>query len=197
MSSVGILLFDGVEVLDFAAPFEVLSLAGTRIQPGSLQVTTLGHQEQVTARNGLKVSPSLRLSTKELPEVLVLPGGPGVEPLIQQAPEVMAWIQEAASRAAWVMSICSGALFLAHGGFLRQRRATTHHSDYEVLRKFEPTVSVQEGRRYVRDGKFISSAGISAGLDSSLFLVSQLLGEPVARSTAHWLEYTSHGWLEN
>jgi transcriptional regulator GlxA family with amidase domain len=198
MTSVAILLFDGVEVLDFAAPFEVLSLAGTRIQPGSLQVWTVGPQERVTARNGLEVCPSQVLSpTTPWPDVLVLPGGPGTEPLIDGAPAVMEWIGQAVPRASWTMSICSGALMLAQGGFLRNRRATTHHSDLDVLVKREPTVLPQPGRRFVRDGTFITSAGISAGLDSSLFLVARLLGEPVARQTAHWLEYTSDGWLEN
>lgn len=197
MKTVGILLFEGVEVLDFAAPFEVLSLAGTRILPGSLQVRTLSHQSRITARNGLVVCPSSLIGQDERPDVLVLPGGPGTEPLIQEHLEVMKWIQEAASHASWVMSICSGALFLAHCGLLRGRRAATHHSDYEALKRFEPTVIPQAGRRHVLDGKFVTSGGISAGLDSSLFLVNQLLGEATARSTAHWLEYTSNGWLEN
>jgi len=197
MKTVGILLFDGVEVLDFAAPFEVFSLAGTRILPGSFRVKTLSHQSQISARNGLVVCPSSILNHDDLPDVLVLPGGPGTEPLIQESPAVMTWIQEAAIHASWVMSICSGALFLAHCGFLRGRRATTHHSDYEVLKRFEPTAILQEGRRHVLDGKFVTSGGISAGLDSSLFLVAQILGKGPAESTAHWMEYTSNGWLKN
>lgn len=195
MHDVAILLFDGVEVLDFAAPFETLSLAGTRIVPGTISVRTVGVKSSVTARNGLVVCPSAADLPAAPPDVLVLPGGPGVEPLIEGDPRAMEWIRAAARKATWVMSICSGALFLASAGLLKDRRAITHRSDIAALKALEPTVSVQEGKRFVRDDKFITSAGISAGLDASLFLVAQLLGEEAARNTADWMEYTSDAWF--
>lgn len=194
MHDVAILMFDGVEVLDFAAPFEVLSLAGTRIEPGAISVRTVSTSPQVMARNGLEVRPSVWETLPTAVDVLVLPGGPGVEPTIERDAAAMRWIAETVPRAKWVMSICSGAVFLAKLGLLKGRRATTHHSDFEVVRRLEPSVQIERNKRFVRDGKFVMSAGISAGLDSSLFLVSELLGQEVAVRTADWLEYLSDGW---
>jgi transcriptional regulator GlxA family with amidase domain len=189
-----ILLFDGVEVLDFAAPFEVFSLAGTRIAPGSLQVTTLASRASVSARNGLVVNAQGGLSDNPDFDVVVLPGGPGVERVLRCDPEAVRWIQAAVPKARCVLSICSGALFLASGGWLKQRRASTHHSDLELLRTLEPSVEIVHGQRYVVDGPFVTSDGISAGLDASLFVVDRLLGTEVASATAAWMEYHSDGW---
>jgi transcriptional regulator GlxA family with amidase domain len=117
-----------------------------------------------------------------------------VEPTIERDAAAMTWIAESVPHAKWVMAICSGALFLAQLGFLRGRRATTHHSDFELVQRLEPSVQIEQKKRFVRDGKFVTSAGISAGLDSSLFLVSELLGQDVAARTADWLEYLPDGW---
>jgi len=193
--SVAILLFDGVEVLDFAAPFEVFSLAQTRTAPNRIDVTTVATLPIVTARNGLRVCPSTSGPLPTSPDVVVLPGGPGVEPAIVHDSALMAWITAAAASAGAVMSICSGALFLANAGFLRGRRANTHPSDYDTLRRFDPSVELDSGRRFVRDGKFVTSAGISAGLDASLFLLSTLVGAEIATETARWMEYYSNDWL--
>src|SRR5262245_16289750 len=111
MHDVAILMFDGVETLDFAAPFEVFSLGGTRIAPNTLNVMTVGTRPRVTAYNGLEVCPRPVTSLPSWPDVLVLPGGRGVEPTIDGDREAVAWIRQAACQAPWVMSICSGALF--------------------------------------------------------------------------------------
>lgn len=196
MYSLAILMFDGVETLDFAAPFEVFSLAGTRMAPGTIDVLTVGTKPRVTAYNGLTVCPTVSDRLPPPPDVLVLPGGLGVEPTIENDLTAMAWINDAARHATWVMSVCSGALFLAHGGFLKDRRANTHRSDYDALKRLEPSVQIESGSRFVRDGKFVTSAGISAGLDSSLFVLAGLLGHDVATRTADWMEYRSDAWLE-
>lgn len=189
-----ILLFDGVEVLDFAAPFEVFSLAGNRIAPGTLQVRTVAAKPRVAARNGLTVCPHGPLPNANDVDLVVLPGGPGVEAVLDSDPESVAWIQRTVSNARWVLSICSGALFLAKGGWLKQRRASTHHSDVALLQMMDPSITVVHGRRYVVDGRLITSDGISAGLDASLFVVDRLLGSKVASDTAAWMEYESDRW---
>jgi len=191
--AVDIVLFDDVEVLDFAAPFEVLSLAGSRIVPGAFAVRVVASKEQVVARNGLVVRPT-RLDAAARPDVLVLPGGSGVEPVIAQDRALMEWIGVAAKGARWILSVCSGALFLADRGLLRGRRAITHASDLEALQRLDPSIALKVGNRFVRDGNIVTSAGISAGLDASLFLVSEILGAGAAEATAKWLEYTSPDW---
>jgi len=197
MIKVAILLFDDVEVLDFAAPFEVFSLAGTRIAPGTLEVTTVAARPQVSARNGLGVSRHRSFGEAGRPEVVVLPGGPGVERVLSDDPESVAWIRDTVPKASFALAICSGALFLARGGWLANRRASTHHSDIELLKRMEPSVQITHGKRYVVDGSLITSDGISAGLDASLYLVSRVLGTDVATRTAEWMEYDSDAWRSN
>jgi transcriptional regulator GlxA family with amidase domain len=197
MYTLAILIFDGVEMLDFAAPFEVFSLGGTRMAPGTIDVQTVSTRPVVTAYNGLEMRPSVVDGLPAAPDVVVLPGGLGVEPTIANDPDAVAWINDAARRASWVMSICSGALFLAHAGLLKDRRANTHPTDVDALKRMEPSVTIDRSARFVQDGKFVTSAGISAGIDSSLFLLSELLGRDVATRTAHWMEYYSDGWIRN
>jgi transcriptional regulator GlxA family with amidase domain len=196
MLTVAILLFEGVEVLDFAAPFEVFSLAAERFAPGALALQTVGPTPQVRARHGLQISPAAGLPT-EPPDVLVLPGGPGVEPLLAHDARTRAWVHTTARQSTWVLSICSGALFLADAGLLKGRSAITHHSDWAALKALEPSVHVQEERRFVRDGNLVTSAGIAAGLDASLYMARLVLGEAVARKTATWMEYTADVWLHD
>jgi transcriptional regulator GlxA family with amidase domain len=193
--TVAIVVFDDVETLDFAAPFEVFSLGGTRIVPGSLDVVTVGWKPTVRAYNGLTVLPTIVGPPDRDVDVLVLPGGLGVEPTLAKEPELVRWILTAAGAASWVMSICSGALFLASAGLLRGRSANTHPSDYEALRRMDPSVHIAHEKRFVRDGKYVTSAGISAGIDSSLYLLSELVGGDAARRTAEWMEYRSHEWM--
>jgi transcriptional regulator GlxA family with amidase domain len=193
--SVDILIFDGVEVMDFAAPFEVCTVAGTLIRPGSIEVRAVAPTANVSCRNGLKVGASC-YDRASIPNVLVLPGGPGVEPLIATDGATMEYVESVASKADCVLAICSGALILAKLGLLHGRRASTHHSDLCRLRVLEPTVQLEHGRRYVVDGSFITSDGISAGIDASLYLIWKLSGLPVARATADWLEYRSMDWLQ-
>jgi transcriptional regulator GlxA family with amidase domain len=190
---VHVVLFDDVEVLDFAAPFEVLSLAGSRVVPGALEVKAVASKDQIVARNGLVVRPSL-VDPAARPDVLVCPGGPGVEPVIANDKALMEWIGAAAAGARWILSVCSGALFLADRGVLRGRSAITHASDLEALQRLDPSIALRVGNRFVRDGNVVTSAGISAGLDASLFLVGEMLGAAVAETTATWLEYTSPDW---
>jgi transcriptional regulator GlxA family with amidase domain len=128
------------------------------------------------------------------PDVLVLPGGLGVNRVIEEDAAAMHWIAKTAAEAQWTMSICTGALFLAKLGLLRGRRATTHFADLDELKRLEPSVQLEPNQRFVHEGSIITSAGISAGLDASLYLVAQILGRDAAQETAQWLEYRSKDW---
>ncbi|HEV8550739.1 MAG TPA: DJ-1/PfpI family protein [Polyangiaceae bacterium] len=195
MKTADILLFDGVEVLDFAAPFEILTLAGTKLRPGSIAVRTVGVGTTIVCRNGLEVRPAAVFEPTHAPDWLIVPGGPGVEPLMAEKPWVIEAVASVGARASFVMSIGSGALLLAKAGLLRHKHASTHHSDIEALRQLEPSVRIEHGNRVVRDGNVISSDGISAALDASLFLVATALDAELAQRTAEWAEYHSNAWL--
>jgi transcriptional regulator GlxA family with amidase domain len=194
MKTADILIYDGVEVLDFAAPFEVFTLAGTKVRAGSISVRTVGVSERVLCRNGLEVRPAAIFNAADKPDWLIVPGGPGVEPLMAARPSIVETVASVGARASWVMSICSGALLLAKAGLLRGKRASTHHSDIEALRAIDPSIQIEHGNRVVRDGNVISSDGISAALDAALYLVSVAIDFQLARLTADWAEYRSNAW---
>ena len=194
--TVGILIFEAVEVLDFAGPFEVFSR--TRLTPGAesrrseidapFEVFTVGPtREPVTATGGLKVVPSHALADAPKIDVLVVPGGFGTRALLNDA-AMIEWIRGAASRARLVTSVCTGALLLAKAGLLANRRATTHWGALDLLASIDPTIRVERGVRAVHDG-VVTSAGVSAGIDMALEVVEVLFGPEVANDSAHYMEY--------
>lgn len=191
MLTVGLLLFDEVEVLDFAGPFEVFSTAA-RVRSAdyqeSFRVLTLGKgQPTVRARGGLVVEVHHRLEDHPMVDVLVVPGG-DVTGELRDA-RVVRWIARTASTARVTASVCTGAFLLAAAGLLDGRRATTHWEDLEDLRRSFPKVRVLPGTRWIDEGDVITSAGISAGLDMSLHLVRRLAGARLAVATARQMDY--------
>ncbi len=194
--SVGILLFDGVEVLDFAGPFEVFSQA--RLVPGvasrrtnegaPFQVFTVAKVTALLqAVGGLQVLPHYHFADCPPIDLLVVPGGVGTRALLEDG-EVLAWIHRVAAGAKLVTSVCTGSLLLARTGLLAGRRATTHWGALDLLASLDPTIEVERTARVVRDGVF-SSAGVAAGMDMAFSVVAHLCGEDAARDTAHYIEY--------
>jgi transcriptional regulator GlxA family with amidase domain len=198
--NVAVLMFDDVEVLDFAGPFEVFSR--TRLAPGvesrrseetaPFSVFTVAPAAgDVVATGGLRVTPSFSFADCPRIDLLVVPGGFGTRPLLDNA-IVTGWIRRTASTARLVTSVCTGALLLAKCGLLSNRRATTHWSALELLAALDPSMQVIAGARVVQDG-VITSAGVSAGIDMALAVVEHLHGADVARDTARYIEYDAYG----
>jgi transcriptional regulator GlxA family with amidase domain len=186
---VGILVFDDVEVLDFAGPFEVFAVAAELAgQQHFRTVLVAEHHRTITAVNGLKVLPNETFADGHAYDILVVPGGFGTRALVHDA-TVMAWVKAQSASAEIVMSVCSGALVLATVGLLENRRATTHHQVLHELEAIAPNTTVVHDRRYVDEGAVITCGGISAGIDGSLHVVRRLLGEAAARETAAYMEY--------
>jgi transcriptional regulator GlxA family with amidase domain len=194
--TVGILIFDDVEVLDFAGPFEVFSR--TRTMPGAdsrrsddsapFEVFTVARtREVVTAIGGLKVIPHYAWDDAPPIDILVVPGGFGTRALLDDD-STLAWIRQSAARAAQVTSVCTGALLLAKVGLLRGRRATTHWAGLDLLASLDPTIQVERDTRVVSD-TVVTSAGVSAGIDMAFSIVEKFCGREVAEETAHYIEY--------
>jgi transcriptional regulator GlxA family with amidase domain len=194
--AVGIFIFDGVEVLDFAGPYEVFSRA--RLVPGPesrrsddsapFQVMTVARTaDPVTAIGGLKVIPDRTWSDASPIDVLVIPGGWGTRALLEDQAAVD-WIRTAAAAATHVTSVCTGALLLARAGLLRGLRATTHWAAYELLASLDPSIDVIRAQRVVHD-TVVSSAGVAAGIDMAFDVVEKLCGQEVAEETARYIEY--------
>lgn len=197
--SIGIFVFDNVEVLDFAGPYEVFTCASrvsARINPSAaipFNVFTVGQTAStLRARAGLSVFPDADFSSHGQIDVLVVPGGVVTAEL--DKPEVVAWITKNAGKAELTASVCTGAFLLAQAGLLDAKNATTHWEDMDDLRTMFPRVCVQPQRRWVEDGNIVTSGGISAGIDMSLHLVERLAGRELAIRTARQMEYE---WTEN
>ncbi len=191
--TVGILIFDDVEVLDFCGPFEVFSVAGREVAPGAFAVFTIGRSlDRVTARNGLSVNPKTTLDAAPVIDLLLVPGGMGTRPLMHDA-TLIEWIRQRAAAAELVLSVCTGALLLAKAGVLDGLSATTHHGALDLLRETARHTTVRDDARFVDNGRVITSAGIAAGIDMSLHVVGRLLGMETAVATARHMEYPWEG----
>lgn len=192
MRNLGIYIFDQVEVLDFAGPFEVFSTASRVFKKVQLEaeppfrVFTIG-SPRVTARGGLVVEPEFRLTSHPKIDVLLIPGGVVTAELEKK--DVIDWIAVQAKSAELTASVCTGAFLIGKAGLLKGRRATTHWEDVEDLRTFLPDTEIVEGMRWIDEGNLISSAGISAGLDMSFHIVSRLAGMELATRTARQMDY--------
>ena len=194
--NVGILIFDNVEVLDFAGPFEVFSR--TRLTPGvesrrseesaPFRVFTVAKtRDPITATGGLVVTPSFGFADGTRIDLLVVPGGFGTRTLLEDE-ATLDWIRATAAKARQVSSVCTGALLLGKAGLLEGRRATTHWASLDLLDSLGAGVTVERSSRVVDDG-VITSAGVASGIDMSFYIVETVFGRAVADETAKYIEY--------
>lgn len=191
---VGIVVFDDVEVLDFCGPFEVFSVtrldeSRRREEPSPFEVLLLAERPgTVVASGGLKVTPDTTLADCPPLDVLLVPGGWGTRREIQNAP-LLAWIGERGRHVPLLTSVCTGSMLLGHAGLLDGLHATTHWRSLDWMRDSFPQVTVERDLHVVEDGRVLTSAGISAGIDLSLRVVARFHGEPIARGTARHMGY--------
>jgi transcriptional regulator GlxA family with amidase domain len=187
--NLAILIFDEVEVLDFAGPFEVFSVTGLRdkIKPFNVYTVSLG-DGPVIARNGLSINAHHTTTDCPRPDILLIPGGFGTRPLLKDA-AALKWIRETSDLAEMTLSVCTGALLLAKAGLLTDMEATTHHGSLDFLAELDSTMTVRSETRFVDNGAIILSAGVSAGIDMSFHVVKRLLGADLAAEAAHYMEY--------
>jgi len=197
-ASVGIFVFEGVELLDLAGPHEVFTTASRlhrrdhEQDPELFGVFTVGRTgEPVRAHAGLLITPDHAFPGCPEVDVLVVPGGVVDDELARA--EAIGWIAAAAMRTSITASVCTGAFLLAAAGLLDGRRATTHWEDVDDLRERWPSVTVEEGARWIDEGGVVTAAGISAGIDMSLHLVERLAGRDLALRTAHQMDYS---WID-
>jgi len=187
--SVAIALFDEVEVLDFAGPFEVFSVSGRRSGLDPFDVCTVSERGQaIQARNGLTVTPTHSFASMPRADIVLIPGGYGTRREMKN-PAMLEWTARVGGDAELLLSVCTGALVLGAAGLLDGLRATTHHLAFDALRTAAPRTEVVEGARIVDNGRVILSSGVSAGIDMALHVVSRLHGGEVARETARYMEY--------
>lgn len=184
-----VLLFDDVEVLDFAGPFEVFSVADELAGRTRFHVFTVAEKPgTIVARNGLKIVPDHTLESAPAAQVLIVPGGFGTRALLKK-PALIEWIRRQAKGAEIVLSVCTGALVLAQAGLLDGLDVTTHRENLDELARLAPSARVHGDRRFHDHGRIATAAGISAGIDLSLHLVARLHDTATAEATARYMEY--------
>ena len=191
--TVGILIFDDVEVLDFCGPFEVFSVARPAGKYGDefklFNVVTIAEEDRIiTCRGGLLVKPHATTENHPPLDILVVPGGQGTR-RERHNQRLLDWIARQDQHTNLTTSVCTGAFLLAERGLLDHHRATTHWSSVEWMRGTYPAVEMVADTRVVDEGHIITSAGISAGIDMSLYVVSRLHSVDVAEWTARQMEY--------
>jgi transcriptional regulator GlxA family with amidase domain len=187
--NVAILIFDNVEVLDLCGPFEVFSVTGRQSDANPFNVYTVAETPgPVLARNNLSVNPRYTIADCPQPDILLIPGGYGTRREMHNT-VLLEWIKDCAQKAELVLSVCTGALLLAKAGLLEGLAATTHHGALELLKETTPHTTIEPAMRFVDNGRIITSAGISAGIDMSLYVVAKLLGDEQAWETTRYMEY--------
>jgi transcriptional regulator GlxA family with amidase domain len=187
-TTTGILLFDDVEELDFAGPWEVLKATTQHLFPEDRVVTIAPEQRPIRCAKGLRVLPDHCFADAPPLDVVLVPGGQGTRREVSN-PVLIDWLRKTGASCRWVTSVCTGALLLHEAGFLRGRRCTTHWAFVETLRQRGGDTTVLDGVRYVRDGNVLTAAGVSAGIDMALWLVGQLYGADVARKVQRGIQY--------
>jgi putative intracellular protease/amidase len=176
-----ILIFDGVQIIDYTGPYEVFGQAGMEV------FTVAVKPEMITTAMGMRVTPQYTLENAPGADVLLIPGGDVTR--TQGDPNVINWVQERAKQTEYVVSVCNGAYILAKTGLLDGLTATTFYNLIDGLSALAPKVKVVRDQRYVDNGKFITTAGISSGIDGSLYVVSKLFGKGRAQMAALNMEY--------
>ncbi|MGW0484579.1 DJ-1/PfpI family protein [Nonomuraea sp. NPDC003214] len=188
MTTYGLLIFDDVEELDFAGPWEVFTTSAILRADADLAVLVAERPGPVRASKGLRVLPDCTLDDSPPLDVLLVPGGRGAREVQPHNPAVTGWIAKTAEQATWVASVCTGAFLLHAAGPARGRRVATHWA-YEDALEARGDVTVVRDARYVVDGNVISTQGVSAGIDSALWLVGRLHGRDHARAVRREIQY--------
>jgi transcriptional regulator GlxA family with amidase domain len=182
---IAIALWDGVEELDFAGPYEVLT-AWSRMSERPISVLTASVDGQaVTCAHGLTVVPDTSLDELGEVDLFVMPGG-DVRPLVAD-PSFVSRVRGVADDGALMASVCTGAFVFATAGLLEGRRATTHWSSFDQLE--ELGVTVDRDARYVDEGPVVTAAGVSAGIDMALHLVARLESDEMSAHVRRYIQY--------
>ena len=195
--NVAILIFNDVEVLDFAGPFEVFSITGKRDGSDPFNVYTVAETSPILARNALSINPHYGLNNCPPPDILIVPGGGGYhqdgtpygtrKEIDNQA--LLSWIKQQSQTTEKLLSVCTGALLLAKIGVLEGKVVTTHQGAIAQLTEMLSPAQVHPNARIADNDTIILAGGIAAGIDMSLYVVAKLLGVETAVETAKYMEY--------
>ncbi|ELR65826.1 ThiJ/PfpI family protein [Photobacterium marinum] len=178
------LLYDEFDLLEVAGPLEMFGLLPEYF---TIQLVSQ-HGKPVCSKQGPQLVADYSVYHTFQTDILLVPGGPGAQDAIRNT-VIMNWLQQHSSKTDYICSICTGAALLAHAGLLKEKAATTNKKRYRWVTGFGSEINWYPVARWVKDGRIYTSSGISAGIDVSLAIISQLLNEDIARKTAIEAEY--------
>ena len=186
--TIGILVFDDAEELDFVGPWEVFAMANMVAADTHKVLLVAEHDRPIRCAKAMRVLPDATLGVCPKLDVILVPGGQGTRREVDN-PALLAWIGKTAADCEWVTSVCTGAMLLTAAGPARDRRVTTHWAFVTQLRARNEAAEVLENVRYVRDGNVLTAAGVSAGIDMALWLTGQMHGADFARKVQRGMQY--------
>ncbi|MBJ7291818.1 DJ-1/PfpI family protein [Williamsia sp.] len=189
MRTVQILAFDDMEVLDYAGPYEVFTVAGELTSPSAFTVASVGVSDRPVGRGGFTVLPDHSLDDAPPADVLIIPGGKGSRALLADE-RLLDWVRDRAGRTELLLTVCTGALPVASTGLFDGLEVTTHHTAFDLLADIAPSATVLRGPRFVRSSDAIrTSAGVSAGVDLALDVVRELAGPETHAAVVEEMEW--------
>lgn len=193
MIEIGILIFDDVEELDFVGPWEVWNMVNTvsryrgESDPFRVRLISLDGK-QIKASKNMRVLADAAMADVERLDIICVPGGMGARPLIER-PDVVDWVKMISQNATWVTSVCTGAFVLAKAGLTTGKRLATYWGAFDEFKRLGLNGTLVPRVRYVRDGNLLTSAGVSAGIDMSLWLVGEMFSPQFARDVQRAMQY--------
>lgn len=189
MKNVGIFIFNDIELLDFAGPYEVFSVTAELNDHQLFQVFTIASDgAEIKSVNGLRAVPDYNFNNHPPVDILVIPGGVGTRAEVTKQ-DVLDWVSKTSENAKITMSVCSGARLLGKLGLLDHLEATTHHTVIDNLKEIAPKANITADKRFIDNGKIMTAGGISAGIDLSLHIVKKIYGEAIVNKTVKYMEY--------
>ena len=194
--NVGILIFDDVELLDFAGPYEVFSRTRTvkgtksRLDDETACFNTFTfsvNNKNIIATGNVKIVPNYHLGNLPKVNILLIPGGLGTRRLLEDE-KFITWLSDYCNKVQVITSVCTGSLLLAKAGILKNKKCTTHWGALDLLSSLDQSLKIIKNQKVV-DDTIITSAGVSSGIDMAFYIVSKICGEIVAKDTAKYIEY--------
>jgi transcriptional regulator GlxA family with amidase domain len=186
--TVAVVVFDSVELVDMNGPADVFFHANDFV-PGSYEIVTVGPSRDAVLSEGQIVGlvPTYSADDPLDPDIVVVPGR--IPPGTTAGPRMTEWVAEMSGRGKTILSVCVGIFTLAEAGLLNGRRATTHYLAIDEVEERFPAIEMVKNVRYVEDGQFITTGGVTSGIDGALALVAKLSGADLAQKIADLMVY--------
>ena len=189
IKKVGILIFNDVELLDFAGPLQVFSAANYIDDDYLGSPLTIGTKSKVSvSKSKISITCNKRISSRIKLDLFIIPGGYGTRPILEDK-KLLAKIDKIISNAKVTASVCTGALILAKLGYLQNRTATTHFGAVNLMQSLDETITIDRTKRYIDHGDIITAEGVSAGIDMSFYLLEKFYGKALSEEVRKYIEY--------